>query len=228
MKQQQLRAFAEKWMREITDGEPVPRRIKLTFEGTLFETWEPIIKQDPEQWCNEVETLIVPWLEELPKRRCQLYFTVEDQHGAVLATLIRSEQGKNATLQDLGTNNGAKALADSMASIQKTVEATLKMSRDMLEFSMGELTKAHERLNKQVDQNQQWAELFQKLQQAELEGAEQENALTKVLSEEVGKSMPMLMQLAQHFALRGMGNAGKGSMAAAAAAAATPNGVVTQ
>jgi hypothetical protein len=223
MKQQQLLAFAEKWMREIETDAPVARRIKLAFEGTLFETWEPIIKQDPAAWCSEVETLIVSWQEELPKRRCQLTFTVEDQHGAVLATLIRSEQGKNATMQDLGTNNGAKALADAMASIQKTAEATMKMCRDACEFYSSELSKAHDRLNKQVDQNQEWAELFQALQKAEVEGHEQENALTKVLTEEVGKSMPMLVQLAQHWALSARN--GKGPLAAAAAAAATPNGV---
>jgi hypothetical protein len=225
MKQQQLVVFAAKWMREIEEGGPVARRIKLAFEGTLFETWEPILNQDPQLWCAEVETLIVSWLDELPKRRCQLTFTVEDNAGNVLATLIRSEQGKNAGMQDLGTNNGAKALADAMASIQKTAEATMKMCRDACEFYSSELQKAHDRLNKSTDQNQEWAELFQKLQQAELERADTDNALTKVLTEEVGKSMPMLMQVAQHLAMKGLNGSGKGPLAAAAAAAATPNGV---
>lgn len=194
---QQLTIFMEKLVREIQEGMPVPRRVRLMSEGTVFETWEPIhgIGLDPDQWARDAETLIQALIPELPKRRVQLTFVAEDSAGATLATLLRTVTGQNANAQDLGTQNGAKALADAIASVAKTTDFVGEMARKMLEFQSAQI----ERLNSQLTDAH---ELFLAIKKAELETDENQGAASRIIVEQLQQAAPMLLQLVQHWATK--------------------------
>lgn len=191
---QQLAVFIEKLSREVGEGMQAARRVRLMSEGTVFETWEPIIGSgiEPEVWAREAETLIQALLPELPKRRVQLTFVAEDSAGASIATLLRTVTGQNASAQDLGTQNGAKALADAIASVAKTADAILESARKMLDFQAT-------RIEAQDKQLSEAHELFMAIKRVELEQGEQENAVSKIMTEQVQQALPLLMQLAQHW-----------------------------
>lgn len=213
---QQLQIWAEKVMRQVDEGTPAARRIRLTGEGQVFETWEPVMGMNPAEWYAEAEQLVSMLTEELPKRRCQLTFTAEDNAGATLSQSFKTVTGKNQAVQDLGTQNGAKALADALASVAKTMESTLAQARGMMEFQAAQLAKAYE-------QNQEFIELFQAMQKLELESGEQDSVASRVLVEQIQQASPLLMQLVQHW-MTSSEKKGLGGVAAAAAAATT-NGV---
>lgn len=214
---QQLQIWCEKLKREITEGTPIARRIRLMTAGesTVWQQWEPVSELDAADWANEAEALISALTVELPKRRVQLVFTAEDHGGAPLATLARTVTGTNANAQDLGTQNGAKALADAMTSVGKLMESTLEQARKMLEFQSAQLEKAQENIN---DAH----EFFMAIRKAELDHTEQDSAASQMMMEQVKTAGPMLMTLLSHI----VQNAGKQGLsgAAAAAAKATTNG----
>lgn len=216
MKSQSLQIWAEKVMREVEEGAPMARRIRLQGEGQVFETWEPVQGMKPHEWISEVEPLLDSLADELPKRRCQLVFSSEDDKGNPLGQCFVSVTGKNTSIQDMGTQNGAKALSESLGSVAKTMEFVMKQARDMLEFQAVQLEKAY-------DQNQEFVALFQAMQKLDLENGEQESVASRVLVEQIQQASPLLMQLVQHWmtdkAQKGLGGV------AAAAAAATTNGV---
>jgi len=191
---QQLSVFMEKLTREVTEGMQAPRRVRLMCEGTVFETWEPIqgVGLDPEAWARDAETLVQALLPELPKRRVQLTFVAEDSAGASMGTLLRTVTGQNPSAQDLGTQNGAKALADAIASVAKTADAVLESARKMLEFQSTQLEKKDLQLA-------ECHELFMAIKKVELEAGEQENAVSKIMTEQVQQALPLLMQLASHW-----------------------------
>lgn len=191
---QQLSVFMEKLTREVTEGMQAARRVRLMCEGTVFETWEPIqgVGLDPEAWARDAETLVQALLPELPKRRVQLTFVAEDSAGASMGTLLRTVTGQNPSAQDLGTQNGAKALADAIASVAKTADAVLESARKMLEFQSTQLEKKDLQLA-------ECHELFMAIKKVELEAGEQENAVSKIMTEQVQQALPLLMQLAQHW-----------------------------
>jgi hypothetical protein len=191
---QQLTVFMDKLVREVTEGMPVPRRVRLMSEGTVFETWEPIhgIGLEPELWAKDAETLIQALIPELPKRRVQLTFVAEDSAGATLSTLLRTVTGQNANAQDLGTQNGAKALADAIASVAKTTDFVGEMARKMLEYQAGQI----EKLNGQLNEAH---ELFMAIKRAELETNENENVASRLLVEQFQQAAPMLLQLVEHW-----------------------------
>lgn len=190
----QLVAFMDKLVREVTEGMQAARRVRLMCEGTVFETWEPIqgVGLEPEVWARDAETLIQALIPELPKRRVQLTFVAEDSAGASLATMLRTVTGQNASAQDLGTQNGAKALADAIASVAKTADAVLESARKMLDFQSSQL----ELKDKQLAECH---ELFMAIKKVELEAGEQENAVTKIMGEQLQQAMPLLMTLAEHW-----------------------------
>lgn len=217
---QQLAVFMEKLTREITEGMPVPRRVRLMSEGTVFETWEPIhgAGLEAEQWAKDAETLVQALIPELPKRRVQLTFVAEDSSGATLATLPRTVTGQNPNAQDLGTQNGAKALADAIASVAKTMDHTLETARKMMEFQSAQLEKAHTQLTEAH-------ELFMAIKKAELESNEQESAASRIMLEQVQQAAPLVMQLIQHWATTPPPKSiATAANAAAQAAAAATNG----
>jgi len=191
---QQLSTFMEKLVREVTEGMQAARRVRLMCEGTVFETWEPIqgVGLDPDAWAKDAETLVQALLPELPKRRVQLTFVAEDSAGASMGTLLRTVTGQNPSAQDLGTQNGAKALADAIASVAKTADAVLESARKMLEFQSQQLEKKDLQL---ADCH----ELFMAIKKVELEAGENENAVGKIMTEQVQQALPLLMQLAQHW-----------------------------
>jgi hypothetical protein len=191
---QQLSVFMEKLTREVTEGMQAPRRVRLMCEGTVFETWEPIqgVGLDPEAWARDAETLVQALLPELPKRRVQLTFVAEDSAGASMGTLLRTVTGQNPSAQDLGTQNGAKALADAIASVAKTADAVLESARKMLDFQSSQLEKKDQQLA-------ECHELFMAIKKVELEAGEQENAVSKIMTEQVQQALPLLMQLASHW-----------------------------
>jgi hypothetical protein len=213
---QQLQAWCEKLKREVTEGAPLARRIRLMTagEGTIWETWEPVADLDAAQFANEAEQLISALALELPKRRVQLIFVAEDHAGASCANVIRSVTGQNAQAQDLGTQNGAKALADAMASVSKLMDATLEQSRKMMEFQA-------QRLENQQETIADFHEFFMAIRKAELEHTEQESAASKIMMEQVSQAGPMLMAMIQHWATSGPAKQGIGGAAAAAVNAAT-------
>jgi len=191
---QQLSVFMEKLTREVTEGMQAARRVRLMCEGTVFETWEPIqgVGLDAEAWARDAETLVQALLPELPKRRVQLTFVAEDSAGASMGTLLRTVTGQNPSAQDLGTQNGAKALADAIASVAKTADAVLESARKMLDFQSSQLEKKDAQLA-------ECHELFMAIKKVELEAGEQENAVSKIMTEQVQQALPLLMQLAQHW-----------------------------
>jgi hypothetical protein len=185
----------EKLVREVTEGMQAARRVRLMCEGTVFETWEPIQNAgiEPDAWARDAETLIQALLPELPKRRVQLTFVAEDSAGASIATMLRTVTGQNASAQDLGTQNGAKALADAIASVAKTADAVLESARKMLDFQSTQLETKDRQLA-------ECHELFMAIKKVELESGEQENAVTKIMSEQLQQAMPLVMTLVEHWA----------------------------
>lgn len=194
MSQTQLAAFMEKLTREVTEGQQCARRVRLMCEGTVFETWEPIqgASIDPELWARDAETLVQALIPELPKRRVQLTFIAEDSAGGSLSTMLRTVTGQNASAQDLGTQNGAKALADAIASVAKTADAVLESARKMLDFQSSQLELKDRQLA-------ECHELFMAIKKVELEHGETENAVGRIMGEQLQQAMPLLMQLAEHW-----------------------------
>jgi hypothetical protein len=194
---QQLENFMEKLVREIQEGIPVPRRVRLMSEGTVFETWEPIhgVGLEPELWAKDAETLIQALIPELPKRRVQLTFVAEDSAGATLCTLLRTVTGQNANAQDLGTQNGAKALADAIASVAKTTDFVGEMARKMLEYQATQI----EKLNGQLNEAH---EIFMAIKRVEIETNENESATSRFITEQLQQSAPMLLKLLEHWATK--------------------------
>jgi hypothetical protein len=214
---QQLQLWCEKLKREVTEGTPVARRIRLMTagEGTVWEQWEPVLELDPAQWASDAEQLISALLLELPKKRVQLIFVAEDNSGATIANLPRTVTGQNQNAQDLGTQNGAKALADAMAAVGKLSAATMEEAQKFMSFQAHQLEKLQEAL---VDAH----EFFMAIRQAELNNTEQESAASQIMIEQVKQASPMLMTLLQSI-IANAGNKSHGGVVAAATAAT--NGV---
>ncbi len=192
---QQLTVFMDKLVREVQEGMPVARRVRLMCEGTTFETWEPLQGAgiEPKVWAEEAENLITALLGELPKRRVQLTFVAEDTTGATIATVLRTVTGQNASAQDLGTQNGAKALADAIASVAKTTDFVGDMARKMLDYQAGVI-------EKQASQLFEYHELFMALKKVELEDTQNSSAVTQIMGEQVKEALPLLMQVISHWA----------------------------
>jgi len=213
---QQLTIFMEKLTREVTEGMPAARRVRLMSEGTVFETWEPIqgIGLEPEQWAKDAETLIQALVPELPKRRVQLIFVAEDSAGGTITTLPRTVTGQNASAQDLGTQNGAKALADAIASVGKTMDTTLETARKIMEFQQATI-------EQQASQLSDAHELFMAIRKAELESTDQENVAGRIIMEQVQSAAPLLMTLLENWATRTPPTKTAAAQVTAAATAAT-------
>jgi hypothetical protein len=211
---QQLQIWCEKLKREVTEGVPMARRIRLMTagEGTVWETWEISPELEPAQWASDAEALIAMLVVELPKRRVQLVFAAEDAAGATVANLVRSVNGQNASAQDLGTQNGAKALAEAIASLAKTTDAVLETARKMMQFQADQLEKAHGFV---ADAH----EVLMAIKKAELETEVQDGAASKIMMEQVSQAAPLLMQMLQHWATSPPKPQSLGGVAAAAAAA---------
>jgi hypothetical protein len=195
MSQSQLHSFIEKLVHEVPEGQSCARRVKLMFEGTTIDTWEPVIGLDPDTWCREAEVLISQMILELPKRRVQLQFFAEDNAGVVIATMPRTVLGQNPTAQDLGTQNGAKALADALSSVAKTGDAVLEQARRMMDFQAGIIDKQNTTLF-------EYHELFMAIRKAELETAEQDSAVKQIVVEQLKNAGPTLMTLLEHIVTR--------------------------
>ena len=191
MSNQQLLSFMEKLSHEVTEGQAVARRVRLMSEGTVFETWEPVLGIDANEWAKDAETLIQALLTELPKRRVQLTFVAEDSAGATIGTHMRTVTGSNPSAQDLGTQNGAKALADSIASVAKTLDSVGEQARRMMDFQAGIIEKQNHQLF-------EYHELFMAIKKAELENVEEESAVKKIVGEQLTQAMPILGELAKH------------------------------
>ena len=209
---QQLIQFIEKLKREVQPGVPMARRVRLMTAGesNVWETWEPISEVDSQQWATDAEALIAGLAIELPKRRVQLAFIAEDASGATVTTLTRTITGQNANAQDLGTQNGAKALADAMTAVGKLQEATLEQARKMLDFQAQQLEKAQA----YVDNAH---EFFMAIRKAELETTEQESAASRLIGQQLEQAAPMVMTMLQHIVTNSLsGNKGLSGTAAAA------------
>lgn len=213
---QQLQQWCEKLKREVTAGAAMARRIRLMIvgEGVVFETWEPVAELDATQWASEAENLITALLPELPKRRIQLVFQAEDAGGATVANVLRTVTGQNAQAQDLGTQNGAKALADAMTAVGKLMEHTLQQASKMLEMQAA-------RIDKQDETVADFHEFFMAIRKAELETNEQESAASKIMMEQVSQAGPMIMAVIQNMIANSNNKQGLGGAVAAAANAAT-------
>jgi hypothetical protein len=194
-----LHIWAEKQMREVTEGVRPCSRIVLTSDNITWEKWEPVIGLDPAQWCAEAEALLNALAEELPKRRVQMTFTAEDTTGATLATHLRSVQGKNQQAADLGTQAGAKALADGIASIAKTCEATLGIARNMMEFQASQLSRAEDDLKTRGEELRKAHELLAMIQKIEIEEGVGANPVGDALAAHVNEAAPLALQAIQYW-----------------------------
>lgn len=213
---QQLTAFMEKLLREISEGVPAARRVRLLCGGDVYEVWEPLQAStiEPETWAREAEGLIQALIPELPKRRVQLQFVAEDVAGATIGTVLRTVTGQNASAQDIGTQNGAKALADAIASVAKTTDQVGEMARKMMEFQA-------ERIEKLQAQLDECHELFMAIRRVELDADETQSAAGKILSEQVQQAAPLLMALVENWAKQPKPIHAAASGAVAATTAAT-------
>lgn len=187
-----LQVWAEKVMREVTEGAAMARRIRMLVDGNVVETWEPVAGLNAADWCREVDQIRDALADELPKRRVPCVFVAEDAGGAVISQNFSNITGKNAQAQDLGTQNGAKALADALSSIAKTTDAVLAQARNMMDFQAAQLEKAHEQIF-------DYAELFRAIQKLELEQGETENAASKFMLTQLEGAAPVAMQALQHW-----------------------------
>lgn len=205
----QLQTWLEKLKKEVTEGSPMARRVRLCTvgDGTIWQSWEPLAELDAEAWAIEAEALLNALRAELPKRRVQLVFQAEDHGGATIANLVRSVTGENPQAQDLGTANGPKALADAFVSVQKLMDATLESARKWTTFQ----TEHNEKLQAQLSE---YHELFMAIKKVELESDQQENATSKIMLEQVQSAAPLLMQAFEHW-LSQQGKKSNGSAVAA-------------
>lgn len=212
-----LQAWCEKLKIEVTEGAPMARRIRLMTAGEaqIWHTWEPVKELDAAQFAEEAESLVSALVIELPKRRVQLIFSAEDHSGASVSQVLRSVTGQNAAAQDLGTQNGAKALADAMTAVGKLMESTLAQAHKMMEFQA-------QRIEAQDDTLAEFHELFMAIRKAELETTEQESAAGKMFMEQAQQLAPTVLTMFQHW----MTNQSKSSLggATSAATAAATNG----
>lgn len=213
---QQLTVFMEKLVREVTEGMAAARRVRLMCEGTVFETWEPIhgVGLEPEQWAKDAETLVQAIIPELPKRRVQLSFIAEDSAGATMATHLRTVTGTNPAAQDLGTQNGAKALADALSSCGKTMDAILESARKIMDFQQ-------QTIEQQATQLTDAHELFMAIRKAELENTEQDNVASQIIVEQLKQAAPIVMELLGNWATKQPPTKVVAQVAAAAQQAAT-------
>ena len=191
------------------------RRIRLMTggEAQIWHTWEPVAELDPAQFAEEAESLVSALVLELPKRRVQLVFCAEDHGGGSVSQVLRSVTGQNAAAQDLGTQNGAKALADAMTAVGKLMESTLAQAMKMMDFQA-------QRIESQDETLHEFHELFMAVRKAELETTEQESAAGKMFMEQAQQLAPAVMSMFQHW----MANQGKQGLGASSAAAAATNG----
>lgn len=197
-------------MKEVPESGTVARKIRMIVDSNVVETWDPVLGLDAAGWVRDVDAIRDSLLEELPKRRVPCVFAAEDAAGGLISQHVTSVLGKNAAAQDLGTQNGAKALSDALASVAKTVDAVLAQARNMMDFQAAQL----ERKDEQIFE---YAELFRAIQKLELEQGETENAVSKMLLTQLEGAAPIAMQALQHY----MEKSHATKMAAAAAAAAT-------
>lgn len=215
---QELEIWFRGLQKELTEGVPMARRVRLVTVGdaTVWQTWEPVQGIDAAQWGEEAEALLASLKGELPKRRVQLNFVAEDQNGASLSNKPRTVTGVNESAQDLGTQNGAKALAEAMASVGRLMDATLESARKFMQFQSDQ----NERLSNQLAEAH---EVFMAIKKVELESEEQQSQASKIMLEQVQQGLPMLMKVIEHIVThpkeKGIGSA------VAAAANATTNGV---
>lgn len=203
-----LQIWAERLMREVPESGSVARRIRMVVDGNVIETWDPVLGLNAADWVREVDAVREALLEELPKRRVPCVFTGEDASGTALSQHYTNITGKNANAQDLGTQNGAKALADALASVAKTSDAVLAQARNMMDFQAAQLEKKDEQIF-------EYAELFRAIQKLELEQGETENAVQKMLLTQLESAGPVALQALSMF----MERSHQTKLAAAAAAA---------
>jgi len=187
---QELEIWFRGLQKELTEGVPMARRVRLVTVGdaTVWQTWEPVQGIDAAQWGEEAEALLASLKGELPKRRVQLNFVAEDQNGASLSNKPRTVTGVNESAQDLGTQNGAKALAEAMASVGRLMDATLESARKFMQFQSDQ----NERLSNQLAEAH---EVFMAIKKVELESEEQQSQASKIMLEQVQQGLPMLMKV---------------------------------
>lgn len=214
----ELETWCEKLKREIVEGTPSARRIRLISadNATVWQVWEPVAELNSAQWAEEAEALLASLKSELPKKRVQLLFVAEDHSSAAVANKPRTVTGTNESAQDLGTQNGAKALADAMASVGRLMDTTLESARKFMQFQSEQLEKAYGHVAEAH-------EVFMAIKKVELETEEQQSAMGKVLVGQLEQGLPLLMKVIEHVAMK-PSNLSNG---ASAAAAAVTNGVKT-
>lgn len=225
-----LTAWADKQMREVTEGVRPCRRISLTSDGITWEKWEPVIGVDPAEWTKGVEEYLNAICDELPARKVQLTFTAEDETGATLATFLRTVTGRNKAAADLGTQAGAKALADGVASIVKTVDAALATARNMMEFMAEQLKTREQDLVTRNDELRKAHELIAMIQKIETEEGAGTNPVATALVQHVNEAAPVALQALQywlekrHTEMAALGKIKSAAQPPNAAAAAPANG----
>jgi hypothetical protein len=213
---QELQTWCEKLKREVTEDTPSARRIRLITAGdaTVWQVWEPVADLNAEQWAEEAEALLASLKAELPKRRVQLLFVAEDHNGAAIANKPRTVTGVNESAQDLGTQNGAKALADAMASVGRLMDSTLESARKFMAFQSDQLERTHNQLAEAH-------EIFMAIKKVELESDEQQTAVSKIMVEQLQNGLPLLMKVVEHMVSKPSNTLGS---TVAAVANATTNG----
>jgi hypothetical protein len=194
-----LQNWADKQMREVTEGVRPPARIVLTSEGVTWERWEPVMGLDPAEWTRATESYLDALADELPKRKVQLTFSAEDATGATLSTFLRTITGRNQAAADLGTQAGAKALADGIASIAKTTDAVLLTARNMMEFMGDQIRKREEDLSLREKDLREAHALIAMIQKIEAEEGTASNPVAGALAKHIDDAAPMALQAVSYW-----------------------------
>jgi hypothetical protein len=118
-----LLTWAQRTLRVVeTDGQTVAR-VRLTgSDGSIWHTWDAPLPA-PDAWADEAEALLAELARELPPRRTSVTFAAEDRTGAIVSQCPRTIAGSNRAAGEAVSEQ--RALADAMASIVRTCEATL-------------------------------------------------------------------------------------------------------
>lgn len=172
---------------DADSGNHVKRIRLISAEGSTWETWEAPLPS-PEDFVQQVNTLLNALTDEFPVKRVQLLLVAEDTAGAVQSQRTLSIMGKNKQASSSLLSNDARALSDSMDAIARTVERVLATANTQLRV----MAETNEKL---AEHNNSLHDLVREMNAAKLLQEQQEHDTTREIQTEVVKALPMFIEL---------------------------------
>jgi len=155
-----LREWAEKTLRVVEQDGTSAKLVRLSSEGTPWETWHAPFPE-LEQFLIEAAAVLESVKAECPIRRVPLMFTAESGSGAVLSQYPTSVQGTNKQADALAGsgNNAAKAFAEAMESITRVMVAVTKSQESHVVSLTKTLESQAEQIHELIDYHRAKQEL---------------------------------------------------------------------